>query len=97
MDLSNKTIKDLFYRQIKELTLRTQDSFDFQFSGKLLEKEVIQMEEELLQEALPLPIEETYDKEEELDIYTEEGIEEYVDDDSISASEEGFMKGYLDA
>ena len=41
MDLSNKTIKDLFYRQIKELTLRTQHSFDFQFSGKLLEKEVI--------------------------------------------------------
>lgn len=41
MDLSNKTIKDLFYRQIKELTLRTQDSFDFQFSGKLLEKEVV--------------------------------------------------------
>ena len=38
MDLSNKTIKDLFYRQIKELTLRKQDSFDFQFSGKLLEK-----------------------------------------------------------
>ena len=97
MDLSNKTIKDLFYKQIKELTLKTQDSFDFQFSGKLLEKEVIQMEEELLQEALPLPIEETYDKEEELDIYTEEGIEEYVDDDSISASEEGFMIGYLGA
>lgn len=55
------------------------------------------MEEELLQEALPLPIEETYDKEEELDIYTEEGIEEYIDDDSISASEEGFMIGYLGA
>ena len=97
MDLSNKTIKDLFYKQIKELTLRTQDSFDFQFSGKLLEKEVVQMEEELLQEALPLPIEEICDKEEELDIYTEEGIEEYIDDDSISASEEGFMKGYLDS
>ena len=55
------------------------------------------MEEELLQEALPLPIEEICDKEEELDIYTEEGIEEYIDDDSISASEEGFMIGYLDA
>jgi hypothetical protein len=38
MDLSNETIKDLFYRQIKELTLKTQDSFDLQFSGKLLEK-----------------------------------------------------------
>lgn len=53
------------------------------------------MEEELLQEALP--VEETSDKEEELDIYTEEGIEEYVDDDSISPSEEGFMQGYLGA
>ena len=35
--------------------------------------------------------------EEELDIYTEEGIENYVDDDSISASEEGFMLGYLNS
>jgi len=38
MDLSNKTVKDLFYKQIKELTLRTHDSFELQFSGKLLEK-----------------------------------------------------------
>lgn len=38
MDLSNETIKDLFYRQIRELTLRSLDSFDLQFSGKLLEK-----------------------------------------------------------
>jgi len=38
MDLSNETIKDLFYKQIKELTLRSIDSFDLQFSGKLLEK-----------------------------------------------------------
>ena len=97
MDVSNETIKDLFYKQIRELTLRTQDSFDFQFSGKLLEKEVVQMEEEFIQEALPLPMEETSDKEEELDIYTEEGMENYVDDDGISASEEGFMQGYLGA
>jgi len=38
MDLSNEKIKDLFYQQIKELTLRNLDSFDLQFSGKLLEK-----------------------------------------------------------
>jgi hypothetical protein len=38
MDLSNKTIKDLFYKQIRELTLRNMESFDLQFSGKLLEK-----------------------------------------------------------
>ncbi len=38
MDLSNETIKDLFYRQIRELTLRKIDTFDLQFSGKLLEK-----------------------------------------------------------
>ncbi|MBU0471715.1 MAG: hypothetical protein KKF65_03760 [Nanoarchaeota archaeon] len=55
------------------------------------------MEEEFIQEALPLPMEETFDKEEELDIYTEEGMENYVDDDGISASEEGFMQGYLGA
>ena len=34
---------------------------------------------------------------EELDIYTEEGMESYLEEDSISASEEGFMKGYMDA
>jgi len=38
MDLSNETIKDLFYKQVRELTLRSIDSFDLQFSGKLLEK-----------------------------------------------------------
>jgi len=38
MDLSNETIKNLFYKQIKELTLKKQESFDFQFSGKLLER-----------------------------------------------------------
>lgn len=55
------------------------------------------MEEEFIQEALPLPMEETSDKDEELDIYTEGGIEEFVDDDSITSSEEGFMQGYLGA
>ena len=95
MDLSNETIKNLFYRQIKELTLRTHDSFDLQFSGKLLEKEVVQMEDDLLQAAL-----ETWENNEtteEFDIYTEEGMENYVDDDGITPAEQGFMKGYLDA
>ena len=52
-------------------------------------------EEELLQAALP--VEESIEIEDELDIYTEEGIEEYVDDDSITPSEQAFMKGYLGA
>ena len=38
MDLSEKTIRDLFYKQVKELTLKSLDSFDLQFSGRLLEK-----------------------------------------------------------
>lgn len=34
MDLSTSTIRDLFYDQIKNLTLRSaEDSFDLQFSG----------------------------------------------------------------
>ncbi|TKJ17161.1 hypothetical protein CEE44_01340 [Candidatus Woesearchaeota archaeon B3_Woes] len=34
IDLSNKTIKNLFYNQIKGLTIRSiEDSFDLQFSG----------------------------------------------------------------
>ena len=53
------------------------------------------MEEELLQEALPVLIEEIQDKEEEMDIYTEEGIEDYADSDGISPEEQGFMQGYL--
>ena len=53
------------------------------------------IEEELLQDVLP--VEENVRTEEELDIYTEEGIDEYIDDDSISPTEQGFMKGYLDA
>jgi len=34
---------------------------------------------------------------EEFDIYTEQGIENYADDDEISALEQGFMSGYLEA
>ena len=35
VDLRTNTIKDLFYQQIKNLTLKSaEDSFDLQFSGK---------------------------------------------------------------
>lgn len=37
MDLSHDTIKELFYKQIKDLTLKKKQSFDLQFSGKLIE------------------------------------------------------------
>ena len=53
------------------------------------------MEEELeLQEQLII---EENEELKELDIYTEEGMENFVDDDSISPTEQGFMKGYLGA
>jgi hypothetical protein len=35
--------------------------------------------------------------EEEKDIYTEEGMENYIEDDGITAEEQGFMLGYLEA
>jgi len=34
---------------------------------------------------------------EDNDIYTEEGIENYIDEDEISTVEQGFMLGYLEA
>ena len=34
---------------------------------------------------------------EDKDIYTEEGIENYADEDEISIMEQGFMLGYLGA
>ena len=34
---------------------------------------------------------------EDKDIYTEEGIENYTDEDEISATEQAFMLGYLEA
>ena len=53
------------------------------------------MEEELeIQEQLIIEENKELD---DLDIYTEEGIDEFVDDDSISPTEQGFMKGYLGA
>ena len=53
------------------------------------------MEEELeIQEQLI--VEENIESD-DLDIYTEDGIENFIDDDGISPSEEGFMKGYLGA
>ena len=34
VDLTNNKIKDLFYQQVRDLTLRSiEDSFDLQFSG----------------------------------------------------------------
>jgi len=33
----------------------------------------------------------------EIDIYTEEGMERYLDEDSITPLEQGFMIGYLGA
>lgn len=33
VDLSNETIQDLFYQQVKRLTLSKAQSFDLQFSG----------------------------------------------------------------
>ncbi len=37
MDISNETIKNLFYQQIKNLTLESvEDSFNLQFSGDLV-------------------------------------------------------------
>jgi hypothetical protein len=53
------------------------------------------MEDEF--EVQELVNEEKTDKEDELDIYTEEGINESVDDDAISPIEQGFMMGYLGA
>jgi hypothetical protein len=35
--------------------------------------------------------------EEEKDIYTEEGVGNYVEEDEISSEEQGFMLGYLEA
>ncbi|HZX45517.1 MAG TPA: hypothetical protein VFF28_07600 [Candidatus Nanoarchaeia archaeon] len=36
-------------------------------------------------------------EEEEYDIYTQEGVGTYYEDDEIDGKEEGFMLGYLDA
>ena len=40
VDLSNKTIKNLFEKQVRELTTRSiiskEESFDYQFSGRWL-------------------------------------------------------------
>ncbi len=37
------------------------------------------------------------EEETEKDIYTSEGVEDYIDDDQLSGWEEGFMSGYLSA
>jgi len=36
-------------------------------------------------------------EEDEQDIYSEDGVESYMDDDEIAEREEGFMVGYLGA
>ncbi len=36
IDLSNETIKELFYRQIRNLSVNKADSFDLQFSERWL-------------------------------------------------------------
>lgn len=34
MDLSQNTIRELFYKQVRNLTLKSIDSFDLQFSDR---------------------------------------------------------------
>lgn len=36
-----------------------------------------------------------FEREEEKEIYSEDNVEEFLESDEISASEEGFMIGYL--
>ena len=36
IDLSNETIKELFYKQIRNLSISKTDSFDMQFSERWL-------------------------------------------------------------
>ena len=81
VDLRKETIHDLFYKQVKDLTLSKIQSFDLQFSDAWLwnKKEVVKMEEFEL----------------DRDIYTEEGVSDYSDNDEIDPREEGFMQGYL--
>jgi len=56
------------------------------------------MEEELeLQKQLIIEEVEELNESEEMDIYTEDGIEEFVEDDGITPTEQGFMIGYLGA
>ena len=53
-----------------------------------------------MEEDIELQLLETNDaleKDDDLDIYTEEGIDNYIDDDSITPTEQGFMVGYLNA
>ena len=50
-----------------------------------------------MEESIPELELESPEKDEELDIYTEEGMENYVDDDTITSAEQGFMRGYLGA
>jgi hypothetical protein len=39
VDLTQRTVKKIFYEQVRALTLKGMDSFDYQFSDACLEAE----------------------------------------------------------
>ena len=86
MELSNEFVEDLFFRQMKEVTIRSNKqlkSFDAQFSGWLkLRGE--NMKQKFLDEYV-----------EKLDFYDETYLEDELENDEINSIEEGFMLGYL--
>ena len=86
MELSNEFIEDLFFKQMKEVTLRSNKqlrSFDAQFSGIRLRR-WIRMKQKFLDEF-----------EVKLDFYDETYLEDDLENDEITSIEEGFMMGYL--
>ena len=90
MELSNEYIEDLFFQQMKEVTIRVNKqlrSFDVQFSGVALkrkQRESMRLKQKFLDEF------------KELDFYDENQIEQNLEDDEIESFEEGFMMGYLE-
>ena len=90
MELSNEFVEDLFFQQMKEVTIRVNKqlrSFDVQFSGVALKRK--QGESMMLKQKF-------LDEFKELDFYDENQIEEELEADEISSEEEGFMMGYLE-
>lgn len=89
MELSNQFIEELFLKQMKEITLRSNIK-------KVSPSTVLNTNQQKIRGDKMKK--ETFDEESEgddLDFYAEKYLQENIEDDEISGMEQGFMTGYM--
>ena len=87
--VDTQTIQNIFFEQVKNLSLETtkKSCLNLVYWGEKMNKELRE------NKRLKRLLRQINHKDD--DIYTDNGVNNYLNDDSITAAEQGFMLGYL--